>query len=122
MHEHSLVKSLLSQVSQLAAEHAADAVEEIVVAAGPLAGVEPLLLASAFEQLATDDLFRLARLTIDEPSLELGCQSCGTTFESDVFVFACPACGSQETRVICGDGLILRRVVLRLPQLVEASA
>lgn len=121
MHEHSLVRSLLAQVRQLAADHGADFVEEVVVAAGPLAGVEPLLLASAFEQLATDELFRLAQLTIEQPLLELCCPSCGQSFEPVGFVFACPGCGSCETHVTRGDGVILRRVALRLPQHVEAS-
>jgi hydrogenase nickel incorporation protein HypA/HybF len=122
VHEHSLVRSLLSQVVPLATDHDATAVEEIVVAVGALAGVEPLLLASAFEQLATGDLFHHTRLSVEHEALALTCACCGAIFEPDGFVFACGSCGSHETRVLRGEGVVLCSVALRLPQTEEVPA
>jgi hydrogenase nickel incorporation protein HypA/HybF len=119
VHEHSLVRSLLSQVEQLAADHGATAVEEIVVAVGALAGVEPLLLASAFEQLASDKWFHHTKLSVEREPLALVCEDCGATFEPDGFAFACRSCSSKETRVLRGEGVVLRNVALRLPQAQE---
>jgi hydrogenase nickel incorporation protein HypA/HybF len=120
MHEQSLVRSLLAQVEQIAAKHRANEVDEVVIAVGSLAGFEPLLLASAFERLAASDLFRRTRLTIEHEPLTLVCQNCGDTFAPAEFVFTCPGCASQKTRVIRGEGVILKNVALRLPQLEEA--
>ena len=52
MHEHSLVRSLLDQVEQLRRENGAVSVDVVTVEIGPLSGVEPDLIHSAFEQLA----------------------------------------------------------------------
>ena len=52
MHEHSLVHALLEQVERLAGEQGAGEVEEVRVQLGPLSGVEPLLVKTAFEMLA----------------------------------------------------------------------
>lgn len=113
MHEQSLVSALLAQVRQIAADHEADVVDEVVVEVGLLAGVEPLLMASAFERLATGTMFGKARLKIEQPALELRCRDCDWAFEVSDFALACPRCESGRTSVIRGDGLILRTVTLR---------
>ncbi|MCW8959436.1 MAG: hydrogenase maturation nickel metallochaperone HypA, partial [Gammaproteobacteria bacterium] len=48
MHELSLCRGLLQQVSELAREHRAQTVSRITLRIGPLAGVEIPLLESAF--------------------------------------------------------------------------
>jgi hydrogenase nickel incorporation protein HypA/HybF len=122
MHEQSLVRTILAQVEQLAADHGASAVEEVVVTVGALAGVEPLLLSGAFEMLATGDIFRRAKLTIELEPLVLACASCSETFEPSGFAFACRCCGSGETRAVRGEGVILRNVALRLCEAEEVRA
>ena len=48
MHEMSLARCLLAQVGHLVEAHGGGTVRSIRVQLGPLSGVEPLLLASAF--------------------------------------------------------------------------
>jgi hydrogenase nickel incorporation protein HypA/HybF len=120
MHELSLVRSLLAQVREAASPHADAAVDEVVISIGPLAGVEPLLFASAFESLTVNTVYCGTRLVIEKSPLRLNCQSCGYEFETEQVDFACTACASVRTRVIAGDGVILRRVVLREWQPEEA--
>jgi len=103
MHEHSLVRSLLSQVHDHVAPHADCRVDEIRVEIGPLAGVEPLLVRSAFEQLVEASSARGARLVIDEVPLSAVCTECEEAFEVERFQFRCPACGSVQVRVTRGD-------------------
>jgi hydrogenase nickel incorporation protein HypA/HybF len=120
MHEFSIVRSRLVQVREAASPLAEAAVEEVVVSIGPLAGVEPMLFASAFELLTDNTPFRATRLVIEHSPLRLTCQDCGHDFETDGVAFACPACASVRTQVIAGDGIILRRLVLRECQPEEA--
>ena len=113
MHERSLASKLLRQVEAIRQQHGGATVVEVRVEAGPLSGVEPLLLASAFEELATDELGGQARLVIDHTALEARCQPCHFEFEIDMasLVFRCPKCdkGVQVTR---GDRLELASVTL----------
>ena len=122
MHEYSLAKALAEQVREIARLHFATAVTEIVVAAGPLAGVEPLLLAGAFEQIALDELLCQSRLIIEEVPLEIHCDACESDSELKEFAFRCPNCGADATRVVGGDAVILRHVVLCQPETEETPA
>lgn len=120
MHEQSLVRSLLAQVRQ-AASSAAGVVEQVVVAIGPLSGVEPLLVAGAFDLLTQGTELADARLVIEETPLSLLCRDCGEEFETDEIDFACPRCGSRCTRVVSGEHVILRSIVVCVPQPEEIA-
>lgn len=116
MHESSLVRALLTQVREACQPHSPIDVDEVVIAIGPLAGVEPLLVASAFNLLTRDTDLEHARLVIQWTPLRLVCHSCGSEHESDEIGFVCQSCASPRTQVIAGDGMILRHIILREPQ------
>jgi hydrogenase nickel incorporation protein HypA/HybF len=102
MHEQSLMRNLLKQVKTIANEHACSEIAEIHVEVGAMSGVEPRLLASAFEQLAVESVFERAEFSIDEIALRAECKSCGHRFHVQEFRFRCPVCESS-VRVVCGD-------------------
>ena len=110
MHEMSLVEELLAQAERIAAEHRGQ-IEEVFVSVGPLAGVEPQLLQSAFDTLAPAG----ARLVIDEIALRVRCESCGQEFEPERLRLDCPACESGNCKVLAGDALMFQRVTLIRP-------
>jgi hydrogenase nickel incorporation protein HypA/HybF len=112
MHEYSLVRALLSQIREAAGPYPDAAVDEVVVAIGPLSGVEPLLVASAFECLVRDTPFQAARLVIEHTPLRLACQVCGNEYETSDVAFQCPSCLSVRTKVLAGDEVVLRRLML----------
>jgi hydrogenase nickel incorporation protein HypA/HybF len=122
MHEFSLMQTLLAQVDEVARARHARAVIEIAVAVGPLSGVEPLLLESAFRQLATGELLADARLIVEQVPLTIRCAACGELSELTDFVFVCPHCGGGNTHVAGGDGVILRQVMLEQPETQETTA
>jgi hydrogenase nickel incorporation protein HypA/HybF len=113
MHESSLVRCLLEQVRQACEPAPLAEIEEVVVSIGPLAGVEPLLVASAFDFVTRDTCLKQARLRIECVPLGLVCESCGSEWERDEIDFACPTCSSNRTRVLSGEGMILRHIVLK---------
>ena len=116
MHESSLVRALLTQVREACQPYSPIDIEQVVIAIGPLAGAEPLLVASAFELLTRDTDLQHARLVIRQVPLRLACQSCGDEYESDEIRFICPGCASPRTKVVAGDGMILRHIIVREPQ------
>ena len=117
MHEESLTRSLLRQVDELARQNRATEVEEIEVECGPLSGVEPLLLQSAFERLQSSfGLTRSAKLAIREVGLEIVCLDCHAHSQLTEFHFVCPICDSTSLRVVRGDSLLLLDVRLTVPE------
>lgn len=105
MHERSLARNILAQAEAIAAQQAGGRVREVRVQAGPLSGVEPLLLQSAFEELA-HRAGGTARLVVEEVPLVARCP-CGCEFEVVGFDFLCPRCGDGLARVIQGEDLQL---------------
>lgn len=112
MHEASLVQALLERVAELAREHRATAVHRVVVRLGSLSGVEPELLAIAY------DTFRARTVCADAP-LEIGrvearweCPRCGRAFAEGERL-ACAACG-RPARLSQGDELMLDRIEMEV--------
>lgn len=114
MHEYSLMRNLLKQVETIRREQGAESVREVHVELGSFAGVEPLLLASAFKQLAIDPTNAQAELVIDEVGLTVRCESCEIEFDMDDFNFRCRTCGGN-VKVIRGDQFRLLSVALNCP-------
>jgi hydrogenase nickel incorporation protein HypA/HybF len=120
MHEESLMRSLLRQVHDLAQQHHAVGIEEIEVEAGPLSGIEPLLLQSAFERLKeSTTLCRTATLSIQEVSLDVQCLRCHAQSVLQDFRFVCTACGSTSLKILRGDSLRLLNVRMQIHEDAE---
>lgn len=111
MHERSLVRELLRQVDAIRLQHEAERVSEVRVRVGPLSGVEPLLLASAFEELVADSRAAGASLVIDEVPLLAVCKLCDRQMEVTDFVFRCRNCDGN-VHVTQGDEFELISVSL----------
>ena len=110
MHEMSLVQSLLTQVEELAALSTGESIVEIRVSVGVLSGVEPELVASAFEQLAPQSGASAARLVLTAKPLRAQCSSCDQEFEMLEFRFRCPVCASKRLRVTGGEAMVLESI------------
>ncbi len=112
MHERSFVQALIRQIDQVVAENGGGRVAEVRVQVGPLSGVEPLLLRSAFEHGAPATCVAHAKLVIDEVPLTAVCEECDHTFELADYRFRCPRCGAKLVRVTQGDDLQLLSVTI----------
>jgi hydrogenase nickel incorporation protein HypA/HybF len=114
---------MLTQVAELAAGRGASVVERITIEVGPLSGVEPALLASAFVVLRAGGCSAEATLSIDSTPVTIGCLTCGGQSQTSPSGLVCPLCGGFRTRIVAGDELRLRRVELRVANLqLEAAA
>jgi hydrogenase nickel incorporation protein HypA/HybF len=116
MHERSLVKALLRQVEDVAAEHPDSRVVSIRVRIGEFSGVEPQLLASAYHDLITDTPFRDAALDLKQVALEAVCELCGNQFGIKRFDFQCDNCGSLRLTIRGGEEMLLDSVTMEEAQ------
>jgi len=112
MHEMSLVKSLIAQVDKLVASNGGGTLRRVRVQVGPLSGVEPALMKSAWEQWCAAAGRRGATLEIEQVPLVARCRTCNRAFHPVRFRFRCPACGGTQTETVSGDGVILHSIAL----------
>jgi hydrogenase nickel incorporation protein HypA/HybF len=112
MHERSLVRALLRQVQQVADENSAGRVRSIRVRIGEFCGVEPELLASAYNDLIRDTSLCDATLDLEHVALEAVCDECGGCFRIEQFNFQCVECGSLHLTLHGGEELLLDSVTM----------
>ncbi|PRY26411.1 hydrogenase nickel incorporation protein HypA/HybF [Aliiruegeria haliotis] len=112
MHELALCRALIQQVNAIAQSHGARHVREVHIDIGPLAGVEPELLAHAFPLASAGSRADGARLRIDTPPVRIWCPACQAESDATVNRLTCPRCGGWQTTLRSGDELLLRSVVL----------
>lgn len=119
MHELSVCQALLAQVREIARAHGASAVKEIIVAAGPLSGVEPALLERAFQLARAGSCAAHAELKFEPTTVRVRCTACGAESACEANRLLCAQCGGYRTQVISGDELRLLRVELLLSERQE---
>lgn len=107
MHETMLVRGLMSQLEALVEQHGGGQLQRVVVRVGTLSGVEPQLMADAFEQLRGAWRWPQAQLELREEPLRLECQLCQHVFEPADFVCVCPRCGGGQACEQSGSAVIL---------------
>jgi hydrogenase nickel incorporation protein HypA/HybF len=112
----------LAQVADIAMDRGASAVKRITIEVGPLCGVEPALLASAFAVLRTGTCAHQAVLSIESAAFTIQCMSCDAHSHTAPNRLVCGVCGDFRSRVVAGDELRLRRVELRMPEPLPAPA
>ena len=116
MHELSVCQALLDEVARIASSHEARTVERISIEVGRLSGVEPELLARAFEIARVGTCAAQAKLSITLLDIQVRCGDCGAASPAQPNRLLCAACGGYHTRVVEGDELRLRTVELDVPE------
>lgn len=112
MHEYSIVGALLEQCEQYASDNNATRISEVVIKIGVLSGVEPALLATAFDTFKLEGRAKEAVLTIEHQAIVLSCQQCNTTGEVAERTVICPQCHSFDTRIVAGEEMLLMQLAL----------
>lgn len=115
MHELSVAQALVEQVDAVIDQHRASRATSIRVRIGPLAGVVPELLASAFPLAAAGSRMEHAQLEFIHASIQVRCRTCGAETEAAMNRLLCGACGDWHTQILSGDELLLESVELETP-------
>jgi len=112
VHELAVAQALVEQVDAVIDQHNATSASLIRVRIGPLAGVVPELLATAFPLAAAGSRMERAVLDLVTAPIKVRCQTCGAETEAAMNRLICGACGDWHTQVISGDELLLESVEL----------
>ena len=110
MHEIGMCESVVAAVEQRAAGRP---VQRVGVRAGALLRVVPDAFGQAFEMVAAGSVAEGAQPVVTIVPVACSCPQCGTEFESDEGVPACPDCGNVRVDRDGGDDLVLEWVQYR---------
>jgi hydrogenase nickel incorporation protein HypA/HybF len=116
MHELAVCQALVQQVSDIARQQGAQVATLIRIKVGPLSGVVPELLASAFPLAAAGSAAERADLQIEEAAIRVRCQTCHAETDALPNRMLCGKCGDWHTQLIGGDELMLESVELELSE------
>ena len=112
MHELSICQSLMNQVESIALEHKARSVTSVVIAMGPLSGVEAQLLKNAYPIASAGTVAEHAELIVKTLPIRVKCNQCGSESDATPNKLICKQCGDWRTTLVSGDELILMSVEL----------
>ena len=106
----------MDQVEAIASERNAHCVTSIVVAMGPLSGVEAQLLKNAYPVASAGTVAENAELVIEYLPVRVKCTQCGSESEVLPNKLICKQCGDWRTTLLSGDELMLMSVELEKPK------
>jgi hydrogenase nickel incorporation protein HypA/HybF len=122
MHELAICQSLMDQVESIAAERNAQSVTSIVIAMGPLSGVEAALLKNAYPIASAGTVAENAELVIEYLPIRVKCSQCGSESDALPNKLICKQCGDWRTTLLSGDEMMLMRVELEKPKQSTSTA
>ncbi len=113
MHEWSIVDSLLARVRDEVRARGATRVHRLRVRLGALSGVEPALLASAYEMFRAGTACAEARLDLVTGTARWRCPHCEVDVPADG-PLACPRCRNR-TNLAAADEIVLEQIEMEVP-------
>ena len=116
MHELAICQSLMEQVEDIAVERNAQSVTSIVIAMGPLSGVEAQLLKNAYPIASAGTIAEDAELIIEHLPIKVKCTQCGSESDALPNKLICKQCGDWRTTLVSGDEMMLMSVELEKPR------
>ena len=113
MHEYSVVQAMFEQIERTAGAHHATAVRRVHVRLGASAGVDPLLLRTAYDTFRAGTVCADAPIEIAEIPVRWVCPG-GHGDLVPGTPLTCTACG-RPAQLLSGDEIVLDRVELEVP-------
>ena len=113
MHEYSIVQALLERVASEARIREATSVHRLSVRLGELSGVEPELLATAFQTFRERTICERAQLDLQMVAARWECPRCGRNIGHGE-VLTCTSCATPA-RLAAGDEIMLDRIEMEVP-------
>lgn len=108
MHEYSVVQALIDLVEVEARKRNATAVHSLRVGLGELSGVEPTLLATAYETFRDHTICAGAALDLRAIPAQWACPRCQLSIARGALL-QCNNCGGPA-RLVQGDELVLESI------------
>jgi hydrogenase nickel incorporation protein HypA/HybF len=112
MHEYSIVGALIHRVESEARARQAVSVQRIRVALGELSGVDPELLATAYDTFRAGTVCAGAEMELHQVPARWSCPKCGAAPPRGG-ALRCPAC-QGPVRLQTGDEILLEQIEMEV--------
>jgi hydrogenase nickel incorporation protein HypA/HybF len=113
MHEYSIVQSLIERVDAEAKSRGAAGVHRLSIRIGELSGVDPELLATAYQMFRERTVCERAELDLTIVAARWTCERCGQSIGPGSLL-RCGVCG-RPARLTEGDEIMLDRIEMEVP-------
>jgi hydrogenase nickel incorporation protein HypA/HybF len=113
MHELSIAQSIVELAEREAQNHRANAVEELELEIGSLAGIDYAALEFALESAIKGSRLEGARIVLQRIPGEGRCGDCENLFPVENLFTSCPACGSYAVKIVKGRELRIKSLVVK---------
>jgi len=110
MHELSIAQNIVEIIQVHAPSTGLPLVNNVKLEIGELAGVVPDSLEFCFEATTEQTAMRNAILVVEHVPFVVECRKCGRVSTNDVGTFLCGGCGSDETRMVSGNELLVTAI------------
>lgn len=107
MHEASIAENIFNIVKEQAEQGQHKAITRIHIKVGKLTALVPDCLDFAFKAIARGSPLENTELAIQEVNAQGTCLECGATFNVDMFLSVCEACGSTRVHITGGEELVV---------------
>jgi hydrogenase nickel incorporation protein HypA/HybF len=107
MHELAVTESILEITLRHAEEAHARRVADIYLVIGQLSSIVDDSVQFYWDIISKDTIAEGATLHFKRVPVELLCLKCGNRYTPGEEDFACPACGSEQIRVVAGEEFYL---------------
>jgi hydrogenase nickel incorporation protein HypA/HybF len=111
VHEYSIVQALIERVEQEATARGARRVVKLWVRLGELSGVEPGLLATAYDTFSERTICEGAPMELDRVPASWACRRCERPTSG---ALRCERC-SAPSALVAGDEILLSRIEMEVP-------
>lgn len=108
MHELSVARAVIAEVTESAVAHDVAAVGEVTLRVGRLSGIVAEALEFGFELSSPGTICEDARLVVETDPVVVWCPEGEHEVELDDMVFVCPDHGCPTPEVRSGDDLLIK--------------
>jgi hydrogenase nickel incorporation protein HypA/HybF len=112
MHELSIAQNIVEIVEDHLPEIGVRKVKSVKLKVGELSGIVPDSLKFCFGAITADTPMQDVILEIERVPFVLECKKCGKVSTNEIGIFLCTVCGSDETKMISGNELLVAEIEL----------
>jgi hydrogenase nickel incorporation protein HypA/HybF len=112
MHELSIAQNIVEIVQQHVPNHGEAKIKTVKLRIGELAGVIPDSLEFCFGAITAETSMQDVILEIERVPFVLECKKCGKVATNETGIFLCMVCGSDDTKMISGNELLVTEIEL----------
>ena len=112
VHELSIAQNILDIIKEQVPSEGLPLIQKVKLKIGDLAGVVPDSLEFCFDAITRQTPMHNATLVIERIPFVVECNNCGSVHTNDVGTMLCAACGSDDTKMISGNELLVEGIEL----------